>query len=73
VTNTPERVTSAQQKVSIEVELAPGFPLRSLSSLHHEVTTTSDGTAEQVRLSGTQVPADRDFELASRRRDEVDA
>ncbi|MBV9911209.1 MAG: marine proteobacterial sortase target protein, partial [Sinobacteraceae bacterium] len=63
VTNTPERVTSAQQKVSIEVELSPGFRLQSLQSLHHEVTSTDDGTAQQIRLTASQVPADRDFEL----------
>lgn len=62
-TMTPERVTSVQQRVSIEVELAPGFPLRSVQSLHHAVTSSEDALGRHVKLEGAQVPADRDFEL----------
>lgn len=60
---TPERVTSAQQRVDIDVELASGFALDSVQSLHHSVTVTRDGVGQHVKLSGSQVPADRDFEL----------
>jgi Ca-activated chloride channel homolog len=62
-TLTPERVTSATQHVDIDVELAPGFALQSVESLHHSVITTQDGVGQHVKLSGSQVPADRDFEL----------
>ena len=60
---TPERVTSTQQHVDIDVELAPGFALQSVQSLNHSVTVTPDGVGQHVKLSGSQVPADRDFEL----------
>src|SRR6202000_1545099 len=60
---TPERVTSAQQHVDVDVELAPGFALQSVESLHHNVTVTKDEVGRRVKLSGSQVPADRDFEL----------
>lgn len=60
---TPEQVVSEQQQVDIDVELAPGFPLQSSDSLHHPVVTNTDGLGRHVRLSGSQVPADRDFEL----------
>jgi Ca-activated chloride channel family protein len=62
-TLTPERVTSAQQHVDVDVELAPGFALQSVESLHHTITVTQDGVGRHVKLSGSQVPADRDFEL----------
>jgi Ca-activated chloride channel homolog len=62
-TLTPERVTSAQQRVDIDVELAPGFALQSVQSLNHPVIVTQDGVGRRVKLSGSQVPADRDFEL----------
>jgi Ca-activated chloride channel family protein len=63
VNATPERVTSPQQQVSIDVELAPGFPLLSVDSLHHEVETHADALGKHIHLAGNQVPADRDFEL----------
>ena len=63
VNATPERVTSPQQQVSIDVEMATGFPLQSLDSLHHPVVTNKDAIGQHVRLSGRGVPADRDFEL----------
>ncbi len=62
-TLTPERVTSATQQVDVDVDLSPGFALRSVESLHHTVTITQDGVGQHVKLSGSQVPADRDFEL----------
>jgi Ca-activated chloride channel homolog len=62
-TLTPERVTSATQHVDVDVDLFPGFVLQSVESLHHEVTVTQDGVGRHVKLSGSQVPADRDFEL----------
>jgi len=63
VNATPERVTGEQQRVNIDVELAPGFPVQSLDSLHHSVVATNDALGKHVRLSSSQVPADRDFEL----------
>jgi Ca-activated chloride channel homolog len=63
VNATPERVTSEQQQVNIEVELAPGFQVQSVASAHHSVVTTTDSLGKHVQLSGSQVPADRDFEL----------
>jgi len=62
-TLTPERVTSATQHVDVDVDLSPGFALQSVQSLHHTVTITQDGVGRRVKLSGSQVPADRDFEL----------
>jgi Ca-activated chloride channel family protein len=60
---TPERVTSPQQQVSIDVQLAPGFPLQSVDSLHHEIATTPDSLGKHIRLTGSELAADRDFEL----------
>jgi Ca-activated chloride channel family protein len=63
VNATPERVTSPQQQVSIDVQLAPGFPLQSLDSLHHEIATTPDSLGRHIKLTGSELAADRDFEL----------
>lgn len=63
IDSTPERVTSAQSQIDIDIELAPGFALQSVSSLHHQVTNTADSLGRHIKLSGSQVPADRDFEL----------
>ena len=62
-TATPERVTSLLQKASIEVDLAPGFPLGSVRSLNHAVGVTGTGDERHVALSAPDAPADRDFEL----------
>jgi Ca-activated chloride channel homolog len=62
-TATPERITAARQKVDIEVELATGFPLGSVTSLHHPVEAKDDASGKQIHLRGTQVAADHDFEL----------
>jgi Ca-activated chloride channel family protein len=63
VSATPERVTAARQSVDITVGLAAGFPLGSLTSLHHAVNITSDALGKQIHLAGSQMPADHDFEL----------
>jgi len=63
VAATPERVTSAQQAVDINVDLSPGFPLGSVQSLHHPVSTAETKAGRRITLSGKSVPADRDFEL----------
>jgi Ca-activated chloride channel family protein len=63
VNATPERVTSPQQQVSIDVQLAPGFPLQSVDSLHHQIATAPDLPGKHIRLIGSELPADRDFEL----------
>jgi Ca-activated chloride channel family protein len=60
---TPERVTGPQQKVDIDIELAPGFALQSVDSLHHQVANTADAAGRHIQLTGSDVPADRDFEL----------
>src|ERR1700733_5735636 len=38
-TATPERVQAARQRVSIEIDLEPGFAVGEVSSLHHAVET----------------------------------
>jgi Ca-activated chloride channel family protein len=63
VNATPERVTSPQQQVSIDIRLAPGFPLQSVDSLHHQIETTPDSPGKHIELTGSELPADRDFEL----------
>jgi Ca-activated chloride channel family protein len=63
VNATPERVTSPQQQVSIDVQLAPGFPLQSVDSLHHQIATAPDLPGKHIRLIGSELPTDRDFEL----------
>jgi Ca-activated chloride channel family protein len=63
VSATPERVTSPQQQVSIDVQLEPGFPLQSVDSLHHQVASTPDSFGRKIKLTGSDLPADRDFEL----------
>lgn len=60
---TPERVTSEVQHAEIEVDLVPGFPLQTVQSLNHAVTTESIGAGNRIRLRSPTVPADRDFEL----------
>src|SRR6185312_4304271 len=45
------------------VELAAGFPVGSLTSLHHAVTIKNDPLGKHVHLAGGQIPADHDFEL----------
>ena len=60
---TAERVTSALQRVSIQVDLAPGFALAAVESLHHAVTATPTAAGRRITLDAAQVPADRDFEL----------
>lgn len=50
--------------LSLTIDLAAGFPLSRLESIHHEVTVTSDGAERRlIRLKDGHVPADRDFEL----------
>jgi Ca-activated chloride channel homolog len=60
---TSEQVTPLVDHVSIDVELTQGYALQSVQSLHHPVVTHTDSLGQHVKLSGTQVPADRDFEL----------
>ena len=62
-TATPERVTAPRQNVDITIELAAGVPLGKVESLHHLVTMQDDGSGKHIHLSGTQIPADHDFEL----------
>jgi Ca-activated chloride channel family protein len=62
-TATPERVTAPAQKVDITVELAAGFPLGCVASLHHPVEVKTDELGRQVHLAGDQITADHDFEL----------
>jgi Ca-activated chloride channel family protein len=58
--------------VWIEVEVDAGFPVDRILSRHHAVVTEARGERRfQVRLRGTQVSADRDFELAWRPRDDA--
>jgi len=60
---TPERVTASRQNVDITVELAAGFPVGSVASLHHVVDMKDDALGKQIHLGGSQIPADHDFEL----------
>jgi len=62
-TATPEKVTAARQRVSIEIELEPGFALGEVSSLHHAIQTQSAPSGKRVLLHTDDAPADRDFEL----------
>jgi Ca-activated chloride channel family protein len=62
-TATPERVTAPRQNVDITIELAAGVPLGEVESLHHLVTMKDDGSGKRIHLSGSQIPADHDFEL----------
>ena len=60
---TPERVTAPLQNVDITVELAAGFPVSSVTSLHHAVEVNSDALGKKIHLAGSRIPADHDFEL----------
>ncbi|MEA3108080.1 MAG: Ca-activated chloride channel [Gammaproteobacteria bacterium] len=60
---TPERVTAAGQTVDITVELAAGFPLGSVASLHHTVQVKDDASGKRIHFDGNQIAADHDFEL----------
>lgn len=48
--------------VSLEVDLAPGWPLAGLESPSHDIAVTGEGEARRVALAGP-VSADRDFVL----------
>lgn len=58
---TPELVSADPGHAHIEIELAAGFPLASLTSHHHPVSSEESG--EQVRILAARAAADRDFEL----------
>jgi Ca-activated chloride channel family protein len=60
---TPEKVKAARQRVSIEIDLEPGFALGEVSSLHHAVETQNAPSGKRVLLRTDDAPADRDFEL----------
>jgi len=60
---TPERVTAAPQNVDVTVELAAGFPLGSVASLHHAVEVKDDSSGKRIHLAGSRIAADHDFEL----------
>jgi Ca-activated chloride channel homolog len=60
---TPEKVKAARQRVSIEIDLEPGFALGEVSSLHHAVETQNAPSGKRVLLHTDDAPADRDFEL----------
>jgi Ca-activated chloride channel family protein len=60
---TPERVTAPRQNVDITVELAPGFPIGSVQSLHHVAEVKDDTPGKRIHLTGNQIAADHDFEL----------
>lgn len=60
-TATPELVSADPQHARIEIDLAPGFPLASLTSHHHPVGTADSG--EVIRVLAERAAADRDFEL----------
>jgi Ca-activated chloride channel homolog len=62
-TATPEKVQAARQRVSIEIDLEPGFALGEVSSLHHAVETQNGPSGKRVLLHTDDAPADRDFEL----------
>lgn len=62
-TATPEKVAAARQRVSIDVDLEPGFALGEVSSLHHAVETQNAPSGKRVSLHTEDAPADRDFEL----------
>jgi Ca-activated chloride channel family protein len=62
-TATPEKVTAARQRVSIDIDLEPGFALGEVSSLHHAVETQNAPSGKRVSLHTEDAPADRDFEL----------
>jgi Ca-activated chloride channel family protein len=62
-TATPEKVTAARQRVSIEIDLEPGFALGDVSSLHHAIETQNVPSGKRVLLHTDDAPADRDFEL----------
>jgi Ca-activated chloride channel homolog len=63
ISATPERVMPPRQNVDITVELAAGFPVGSLTSLHHVVNVKNDALGKQIHLAGSRIPADHDFEL----------
>src|ERR1700722_18060400 len=60
---TPEKVKPARQRVSIEIDLQPGFALGEVTSLHHAIETQSSSSGKRVLLHTDDAPADRDFEL----------
>jgi Ca-activated chloride channel homolog len=60
---TPERVKAARQRVSIDIDLEPGFALGDVSSLHHAIETQNAPSGKRVSLHTEDAPADRDFEL----------
>ena len=51
---------------SITVHLAPGFAPANIVSRYHRVIVSGSDRDRTVRLAGSEVPADRDFQLAWR-------
>ena len=60
---TLELVDAKPQRIDIDVQLAPGFAMATLESLHHPIKRHQRDGQQHVVLSAKHVPADRDFEL----------
>ncbi len=56
----------ASPRVSVQVHLEPGLPVRTIESGSHAIEVVKDGTGYSIALTERQVPADRDFVLTWR-------
>ena len=61
---TPPQVTASKHhKLSLDVEINAGMPLKLIASRYHPVTISEDAGRYRVALTNTRTPMDHDFEL----------
>ena len=67
---TPVYGTGAAPRLALSVELAAGFDLAGVQSLHHAIDIQGRGSERRIELADPQHAAGRDFELVWTARDE---
>jgi Ca-activated chloride channel family protein len=59
----PQVMASRRHRVSLDVRIDAGMPLKLIASRYHPVTIGEDAGRYTVELTDTQTPMDHDFEL----------
>ncbi len=61
---TPPQVTASRRhKLSLEVDIDAGMPLKVIASRYHPIAISEDAGRYRVALANSQTPMDHDFEL----------
>ncbi|WP_163306950.1 hypothetical protein, partial [Enterobacter ludwigii] len=58
-----QRRYDRDNRVSIRVQLQPGFALGEVKSTYHAIVDRPQGAGRFIMLTDGEVPADRDFDL----------